>query len=155
MKKYMILILGAMIIFAGLFGGCAKKQSDDDSPSPTELVRTNDEDVLPEDMPSVAQGCLMAPTVVGTVLEVKNEGKLILVDAKKELDEQVEGEIWVTITDDTYFFEDVDENSSLGDMKNVSRDFKVGNKVVFLTDAIAESYPMQTNALSVYENSKQ
>jgi len=154
MKKYMILILSAMIIFAGLFGGCANKQSDD-SPSPTELVRTNDEDVLPEDMPSVAQGCLMAPTVVGTVLEVKNEGKLILVDAKKELDEQVEGEIWVAITDDTYFFEDVEENSSLGDMKNVSRDFKVGNKVVFHTDAIAESYPMQTNALSVYENSKQ
>ena len=154
MKKYVILILVLLMAVAGIASGCSAKEIDNPTPTPTPFERTSDEELLPEELPDGASGSLIVPQVIGTILEIQDDGKLILVDSKNETGDQVEGEIWITITDETYFFEDVDEDSSLGIM-NVSRDFKVGNKVSVLTGPIAESYPMQAEALSVYENVEQ
>jgi len=96
-----------------------------------------------------AAGCLVAPDIEGVVLDVENGDALrVLVDS----DAEIKGEIWVTITEETSFFEDVDPDSSIG-ISDVSRDFKAGNEVAILSDGmILESYPMQTTALAVYQN---
>lgn len=110
---------------------------------------TRPQETPPENIGS-SDACLMAPDITGIVLEVKEDGRVILVDSDADV---VKGQIWVTITDDTSFFEDVPADSSIG-ISDVSRDFQVGNTVAILSDGnIMESYPMQARASAVYENS--
>ena len=99
--------------------------------------------------PPVSSAKLMAPTVVGNVLEVKDGGKAILVDSTSE---NAKGKIWVTIDDKTNFFENISEGTSIP-YRNVSRNFVVNNHVeIFIEGAIMESYPMQGTATAVYVN---
>ena len=92
-----------------------------------------------------------APDIVGEIKEVKEAGRLILVDSK---DTTVNGLVWVTINDDTSFFENISEGIAIG-YRNVSRDFKVGNHVEIIIDGgVKESYPMQATASAVAVNEK-
>jgi len=99
--------------------------------------------------PPVSSAKLMAPTVIGNVLEVKEDGKAVLVNSTAD---NVKGQIWVSINDKTNFFENIKEGTSIP-YNNVSRKFAVGNHVeIFIQGAIAESYPMQGTATAVYVN---
>ena len=99
--------------------------------------------------PPVSSAKLMAPTVVGNILEVKEEGKVILVDSTTE---SVKGKIWVTINEKTDFFENISEGTSIP-YSNVSRKFVTSNHVeIFIEGGIMESYPMQATATAVYVN---
>lgn len=99
----------------------------------------------------VSDARVKAPDIVGEIKEVKEDGKLILVDSK---DTTVNGLVWVTIEDDTNFFENISENIAIG-YRNVSRDFKVGNHVEIIVDGgVKESYPMQATASAVAVNEK-
>ena len=90
---------------------------------------------------------LMAPTVVGEVLEVKD--KSILVESTSD---NAKGKIMVSIDDKTYFFENIAEGTSIP-YKNVSRKFAVGNHVeIFIQGGVKESSPMQGTASAVYIN---
>lgn len=89
-------------------------------------------------------GCTPKPAqpilidIKGEVLEINEQGSSILVDSTADM---VKGLIWIRITDDTKFADDV------------SKDFLVGNYVEIAADgAIAESYPMQAKAAAVYMN---
>lgn len=97
--------------------------------------------------PPVSSAKLMAPTVVGEVLEVKD--KAILVESTSD---NAKGKIIVSIDDKTNFFEDIKEGTSIP-YKNVSRKFVVGNHVeIFIQDGVKESSPMQGTASAVYVN---
>jgi hypothetical protein len=99
--------------------------------------------------PPVTSAKLMAPTVVGEVLEVKEDGMAILV---RSTTKNAKGEIWVRIDDKTSFFEDINEGTSIP-YHNVSLKFAVGNHVeIFIEGEIMESYPMQGKATAVYIN---
>lgn len=90
-----------------------------------------------------------ASDIVGIVLEVKEDGKMILVDSQTDL---AKGQVWVSITDETNFFEDISNDIAIG-YHDVSRDFEVGNHVeIISTGEIAESYPMQAKASAVCVN---
>ena len=92
-----------------------------------------------------------APDVVGKIMEMEEGGKRILVDSK---DTTVNGLIWITINDETNFFENISEDVAIG-YRNVSRKFEVGNLVEIITDGgIMESYPMQATADAVAVNEK-
>jgi len=80
----------------------------------------------------------VVPEVPGIVQEVNPMGGTVLVDSTAEY---VSGLIWVSIDEDTYFFE------------GVSEEFFVGNYVEFVVKGgIMESYPMQGYADAVYRN---
>ena len=99
--------------------------------------------------PPVSSAKLMAPTVVGEVLEVKEDGKAILVNSTSD---SAKGQIWVTIDNKTNFFENISEGTSIP-YSNVSRKFAPGNHVeIFIEGGIMESYPMQGTATAVYVN---
>lgn len=98
----------------------------------------------------ISSAKLKAADIVGTVLEVSEDGKSILIESQAD---SVTGQVWVTITDETNFFEGLPEDIAIG-YRDVSRDFKVGNHVeIISTGEIAESYPMQARASAVYVNS--
>lgn len=100
--------------------------------------------------PSVNGNKLKEADIVGIVLEVNEDGTRILIDSQTDA---VKGKVWVSITDETNFFEGLSENTAIG-YRDVSRNFKVGNHVQILsTGEIAESYPMQALASAVYVNS--
>ncbi|HEY5587340.1 MAG TPA: hypothetical protein VIK86_00130 [Candidatus Paceibacterota bacterium] len=127
MKKVTIFIIVSMLIGV-MFVGCKNK------------------DVT--EKPPVTSAKLMAPTVVGEVLEVKADGKSILVDSISDL----KGKIWLTIDDKTNFFENISEGTSIP-YRNVSRKFVIHNHVeIYIEGAVKESYPMQATATSVYVN---
>ena len=99
--------------------------------------------------PPVTSAKLMAPTVVGNVLEVKEDSTVILVDS---IADNVKGKIWVSINDKTNFFENISEGTSIP-YSNVSRKFVASNHVeIFIEGGIMESYPMQATATAVYVN---
>ncbi len=92
-----------------------------------------------------------APDVVGTIMEIEEGGKGLLIDSK---DSTVNGMVWVTINDETSFFENISENVAIG-YRNVSRDFEVGNHVeIIIEGGVLESYPMQATASAVAVNEK-
>ncbi|WP_461205402.1 DUF3221 domain-containing protein [Clostridium sp. DL1XJH146] len=94
-------------------------------------------------------GSMIVPDILGEVLEVSEDGLRVLVDSNTEY---VKGQIWITITEETNFFED-GEALQEEFFTDVSRDFKVGNKVSMVSSGeIAESYPMQGVAVAVYSN---
>jgi len=129
MKKIIMIIMISMLT-AILFVGCKGKE-------------------VSESKPPASSAKLMAPTVVGEVLEVKESGKAILV---KSTSDNAKGEIWITIDDKTNFFENVSEGTSIP-YQNVSRKFAVGNHVeIFIEGGVKESYPMQGTATAVYVN---
>lgn len=100
---------------------------------------------------SVVNAKVKAPDVVGEIIEIEKEGKRILVDSK---DSTVNGLIWVTIDEDTNFFENISEDIAIG-YRNISREFKVGNHVeIIIEGAVLESYPMQAVADAVTVNEK-
>lgn len=72
----------------------------------------------------------------GTVISVNENTVAISSQDNEEID------YYVNINDDTKYFKNVDENIELG------------NIVVFEINFVMESYPMQTTAISVIENSK-
>ncbi len=128
MKKFIMIIMISMLGVI-LMVGCKNK----------EVV----------EKPPVTNAKLMAPTIVGEVLEVKENGKSILVNSTSE---NTKGQIWITIDDKTNFFENISEGTSIP-YHNVSRAFAVGNHVeIFIEGAIMESYPMQGTATAVYVN---
>lgn len=99
--------------------------------------------------PPVSSAKLIAPTVVGSVLEVKGDNAAILVDS---VSNNVKGQIWISINDKTNFFENVSEGTSIP-YHNVSRKFVIGNHVeIYINGPVMESYPMQGTASSVYVN---
>lgn len=92
-----------------------------------------------------------APDVVGKVMEIGEGGKRILVDSK---DSTVNGMVWITINDETNFFESISENIAIG-YRNVSREFVAGNHVeIIIEGGVRESYPMQATASAVAVNEK-
>ncbi|WP_026476319.1 DUF3221 domain-containing protein [Alkaliphilus transvaalensis] len=95
---------------------------------------------------------VQTPEIVGKIVEIEEGGKRLLVDSK---DADVSGLIWVTITEETNFFENIPENVAIG-FRDVSRDFKVGNHVeIIIAGGVLESYPMQATASAVGVNEKQ
>lgn len=130
MKKTILFIVISMLIFT-MFIGCESKK--------TEAVNKN---------PPAASTKLMAPTVVGDVLEVKEE-EMILVDS---IVDTAKGKIWITIDDKTNFFESTKEGTSIP-YHDVSRKFAVGNHVeIYIEDGVMESNPMKGRATAVYVN---
>jgi len=92
-----------------------------------------------------------SPDVTGKIVEVEEGGKRILVDSKNT---SVNGLIWVDITEETNFFENIPEGVAIG-YKDVSRDFEVGNTVEIILDGgVKDSYPMQATAVAVAVNEK-
>lgn len=92
-----------------------------------------------------------APDVVGKIMEIGEGGKRILVDSK---DSTVNGMVWITINDETSFFENISENIAIG-YRNVSREFEVGNHVeIIIEGGVLESYPMQATSSAVTVNEK-
>lgn len=99
--------------------------------------------------PPVTSAKLKAPTIIGEVLEVNEDGKAILVDSTAD---NVKGQIWVSIDDKTNFYENVSVGTSIP-YYNVSRDFALLNHVeIYIEGGIKESYPMQGLATAVYVN---
>lgn len=99
--------------------------------------------------PPVSSAKLIAPTVVGSVLEVKGDNAAILVDS---VSNNVKGQIWIRINNKTNFFENVSEKTSIP-YHNVSRKFVIGNHVeIYINGPVMESYPMQGTATAVYVN---
>lgn len=91
------------------------------------------------------------PEIVGKILEIEEGGKRLLVDSK---DADVTGLVWVTITEETNFFENIPANVAIG-FRDVSRDFQVGNHVeIIIEGGVKESYPMQATASAVGINEK-
>lgn len=132
MKKIIVITIISMLT-AVMLVGCKSK----------ELTETQ-----PVSQP-VSSAKLMAPTVVGKVLEVKEDSTAILVDSTAET---VKGQIWVSIDSKTNFFENVTVGTSIP-YQNVSRKFVVANHVeIFIEGGIKESSPMQATATSVYVN---
>lgn len=131
MKK--IIIFTVLSIMATmLLVGCKGKETSEVNPKPP-----------------VSSAKLMAPTVVGEVLEVKESGTKILVNS---ISDNTKGKIWVSINDKTNFFENISEGTSIP-YHNVSREFLPGNHVeIYIEGAIMESSPMQGTASSVYIN---
>ncbi len=130
MKKTILFIVISMLIFI-MFIGCENKK--------TGVVNEN---------PPAASTKLMAPTVVGDVLEVKEE-EMILVDS---IVDTAKGKIWITIDDKTNFFENTKEGTSIP-YHDVSRKFTVGNHVeIYIEDGVMESDPMKGRATAVYVN---
>ena len=131
MKKIIMIIMISMLT-AILFVGCKGKEASEANLKPP-----------------VSSAKLMAPTIVGEVLEVKDAGKAILV---KSTSENTKGEIWITIDSKTNFFENISEGTSIP-YRNVSREFAIGNHVeIFIEGGIMESSPMQGTASAVYVN---
>ncbi|WP_461614930.1 hypothetical protein [Clostridium sp. Marseille-QA1073] len=131
MKKTILFIVISILTFT-MFIGCESKKA--------EVVNEN---------PPATSTKLMAPTVVGDVLEVKEERKKILVDS---IVDTVKGKIWVTIDDKTNFFENTKEGTSIS-YHDVSRKFAVGNHVeIYIENGILESNPMEGRATAVYVN---
>jgi len=98
-------------------------------------------------VPILSSAKLMAPTVVGEVLEVKDKAFLV-----ESISDNAKGRILVSIDDKTYFFENIKEGTSIP-YKNVNRKFEVGNHVeIFIKDGVKESIPMQATASAVYVN---
>lgn len=92
-----------------------------------------------------------APDVVGKIMEIEESGKRILVDSK---DTTVNGLIWVTINEETNFFENISEDIAIG-YRNVSREFELGNHIeIIIEGGVKESYPMQATAGAVAVNEK-
>lgn len=142
MKKNIILCLCSAVILISLVG-CKAKSED--------LVATEPIVESTQEAPA-ANGKVKAPDVSGAVLEVKEDGKSVLIDS---VDTTVKGQIWITITEETSFFENVSEDVALA-YRNVSRDFVVGNYVEVIIDgAVMESSPMQATATAVAVNEKQ
>ena len=128
MKKIIVFTIVSMLTAAMLIG-CKSKEA--------------------TETPPLTSAKLMAPTVVGNILEVKEAGKAILVDSTSE---SVKGKIWVTINEKTNFFENISEGTSIP-YSNVSRIFVASNHVeIFIEGGIMESYPMQATATAVYVN---
>lgn len=131
-----------IIIGLSILSGCTSK--------------TNKNPELPGnnvDTPAIA-GCMAVPDVSGFILEISEDSKSILVDASPVSDGCIEGEIWVSINNKTYFYENIiqDKNVSV-QLSPVSRAFKVGNFVqLYLNGAVNESYPMQGTAAAVFTN---
>jgi hypothetical protein len=99
--------------------------------------------------PPAISAKLIAANVVGEVLEVKEDGKVVLVESTTD---NVKGQIWVRIDDKTNFFENIDSGTSIP-YHNVSREFAIGNHVeIYIEGGIMESYPMQGTATAVYVN---
>lgn len=120
MKKILTLALTIILVLT-FFSGCTKKNA-----KPGEAL---------DPMPKIDMS--------GFVLEVSENGDSILVDALPIVKDGVSGEIWVSITDTTNFY----ENS------RVTRDFKVGNYVEIILDGpVAESDPMQGTADAIFIN---
>jgi hypothetical protein len=136
MKKFSMffLILIALIV---LFAGCSKE---------TPFNRTTD-DHVPIDEPS-ADGCYAPPDIVGKVLDVKsNDNNIrVLVDSASD---NIKGQIWVTIDENTIFAENSD--GDVFDPDDKASIFKTGENVNMLSNGeIMESYPMQTTAICVF-----
>ena len=132
MKKIIIFTVITMLA-AVLLIGCTKGKEESE-------VNEN---------PTVSSAKLMAPTVVGQVLEVKEAGTKILVNATEG---NVKGEIWVSVDEKTNFFENISEGTSIPYI-NVSRKFAPGNYVeIFIEGGVMESSPMQATATAVYVN---
>ncbi|GEM_PF-6843100 len=131
MKKTILFIVISMLIFI-MFIGCENKK--------TGVVNEN---------PPAASTKLMALTVVGDVLEVKEEEEMILVDS---IVDTAKGKIWITIDDKTNFFESTKEGTSIP-YHDVSRKFTVGNHVeIYIENGVMESNPMKGRATAVYVN---
>ncbi|MGV8980123.1 hypothetical protein [Clostridium sp.] len=135
MKKIIIFIIVSMLT-AVMFVGC--KTKDGTEKPPVTSIK------LP-----VISAKLMAPTVVGEVLEVKADRVSILVDSTSD---NLKGQIWISIDDKTNFFENISEGTSIP-YRNVSRKFVIHNHVeIYIEGEVKESYPMQATATSVYVN---
>ena len=129
MKKILLTILSILLLITA---GCQKQEQPNQKP------------------PMSAK--LPAANVSGEVLEISDTGNRILVESTNEI---IKGQIWIGIDEETNFFENLDEGIALA-YKNVSRDFKVGNHVeLYVGGDIAESYPMQATATSVYINTNE
>ncbi|GAA0182571.1 hypothetical protein SH2C18_49260 [Clostridium sediminicola] len=132
----------SIIVVLSLLVGCSSK--------------TNKNPEIPgdnTDVPNIA-GCMAVPDVSGFILEVSESGKAILVDASPVVDGGLKGEIWISITEKTDFYEDAVEDKNLSiQLSPVSRAFKVGNFVqIYLDGAVAESDPMQGTAAAIFTN---
>lgn len=142
MKKVIIFIIVTMLT-AIMFVGCKTKDVTEKPPV------TSVKPIVTSVKAPVISAKLMAPTVVGEVLEVKADVKSILVESTSE---NLKGQIWISIDDKTNFFENISEGTSIP-YRNVSRKFVVNNHVeIYIEDAVKESYPMQATATSVYVN---
>ena len=82
------------------------------------------------------------PDITGEILDVQNENALrVLVDSDSE---QIKGQIWVTVKEETEF---VDSEGLKAQPDDIESLFVVGEHAAFLSDGtILESYPMQTSA---------
>jgi hypothetical protein len=97
----------------------------------------------------VSSSKLMAPNIVGKVLDVNGDNKAVLVDSTTD---NVKGQIWVIINDKTNFFENINKGISIP-YHDVSHKFIIGNYVeLYINGAILESYPMKGTASAVYVN---
>ena len=128
MKKF--LVLGLIVIMAvSAFTGC---------------TNTNVSEPSGDEQPQVMSK-VKGPDIEGVIKEVSNDGQSILVDWE-------DGLVWVSISEDTNFYEDMPEDIAIG-YRDVSRDFQAGNTVgIIVEGGIAESYPMQAQASSVCFN---
>ncbi len=144
MKKN-LLVLGLSLVLVFGIVGC--KATDEEVKTTDPVVTENQETT---ETP-VVNGKVKAPDISGEVIEIKEDGKVILIDSK---DTTVNGLIWVTISEETGFFESTSENAALA-YHNVSRDFEVGNHVeVIIEGPVMESSPMQVTAVAIAVNEK-
>lgn len=141
MKKIIVFTVVSMLTVLVLVGCKSNKVNENNNVIEKPQVTS--------EKPPVSSAKLMAPTVVGEVLEVKEEGKAVLVESTTD---NVKGQIWVSIDEKTNFFENNDEGTSIP-YRNVSREFAVGNHVeIYIEGGIRESYPAQGLATAVYVN---
>ena len=99
MKQATILMIIVMLVMgAVLMAGCSP--SDDQQPTQSDEQPSPDETLPDDDANGGAAGSLIVPQVQGIVQEIEDgDAMRILVDS----DAEVEGLIWVTITDETSF----------------------------------------------------
>ncbi len=133
MKRNIILVL-AVVLMLGAFTGCGF------SVTKSEEEQTGGQ---------IAASKVKEADIKGVIEEISEDGTSILVDSESSL---AKGLVWVSISEDTNFFENMDKDIAIG-YRDISRDFQVGNTVEIIVEGgIAESYPMQAKAGAVCFN---
>ncbi len=128
-KSYKSITIALIVVCALVFSSCSNKDISKDSLD------------LPDDNVQVSE-----PDIVGEIIEIENENILrVLIESTST---SINGQVWVTINDETIFLDNDDKEFAPNDIASL---FKVGETASILSNGtIMESYPMQTTAVTVF-----
>ncbi len=126
MKRKTLMIMFSAVILMLIFTGC--KTEDKSSETPSGNIADKEADII------------------GEIIDVSYENTLrVLIDST---DGSINGQVWVTINDETVFINAEGKTFVPEDSKAL---FEIGENASMLSNGtVMESYPMQTSAVLVF-----